>query len=528
MRLLGAVLGLMAAMVTFVFAQQAGIEVGFSHWSLDGNSNKFRQYATPPRSLFLRSIRYTPTFKSLSSDAGQFVLKGLGEDDYRAAGNLDTLFGRARFEFNASRNRFYEPTHFLVGESKREVEEGAFKYLLTNDFALSLRYRMDRQDRIFESPRLPYYQRTRYWDAVAEGKIGDAQLSLGYADWRYFDRTDIRPDTFVKRWNARYLWESNSKFGLEGGIARFSVKQPGRPSADVETLALNADWAISAVTDLSLQLRRDKLDLPVVQNAWVRERRIGVANLTHRWRGWNINLGFRQQESERLRKDQTFVDTPRWRTFEVRLSGRVAPQWRLTLRGSTQHLTHPPTMVTTDPRQLFWDDRRFAQLKLEGGSPLLNGYLILTHRRWDNDIRAVELTTNSLTLGGSWQASKRLNLFAEYAYEAWKAKSEMTQFPTLDNFVPNSRATTIGLSWVIDKRTFLSAAFTEFVTNNDNPLLLRDGNYRGRFLTTSLRYRFPAGYEVALTVAPWRYRDRVVDLMDYDATVVMVSGSARF
>jgi len=185
-------------------------------------------------------------------------------------------------------------------------------------------------------------------------------------------------------------------------------------------------------------------------------------------------------------------------------------------------------MVTTDPRQLFWDNRRFAQLKLEGGSPILNGYLILTHRRWDNDVRAVELTTNAVLLGGTWNARAQLSLFAEYAYEAWRAKSEMAAFPTLDNFVPNSRITTFGLNWAIDRRTFLSAAFTEFVTANDNPLLLRDGNYRGRFLTASLSYRFPAGYEVVLTVSPWRYRDRVVDLMDYEATVVMVSGKARF
>ncbi|MCX7967014.1 MAG: hypothetical protein N3B10_00835 [Armatimonadetes bacterium] len=528
MRLLGVTLGLTLVVATFVFAQQVEVEVGFSNWGLDGNQNKFRQYATPAKSLFLRSIRYTPTFRFPTNDAGQLVLKGLGDDDYRAEGHFDALFGRARFEFNAGRNRFYDATHFLVGESKREVEEGAFKYLLTNDFAFSVRYLMDRQDRIFESPQLPYYQRTRYWDAVAEGRISDSQLSLSYADWRYFDRTDIRPDTTVKRWSVRYLWEPSTILGLEGGISRFSVKQPGRPDADVESLALSADWALSQSADFSLHLRRDKLDLPVVQNAWVRERRLGIANLTYRWSGWNLNFGFRQQETERIRKDQTFVDTPRWRTFEIRLSGRVSPNWRLTLRGSTQHLTHPPTMVTTDPRQLFWDDRRFAQLKLEGGSPVLNGYLVLNHRRWDNDVRAIELTTNSITVGGSWQASKRLNLFAEYAYEAWKAKSEMAEFPTLDNFVPNSRVTTIGLSWMIDKRTFLSAAFNEFVTHNDNPLLLRDGNYRGRFLTANLRYRFPAGYEITLTVAPWRYRDRVVDLMDYDATIVMVSGSARF
>ncbi|MCS7264056.1 MAG: hypothetical protein NZ805_04405 [Armatimonadetes bacterium] len=527
MRLMSAVLVLTVAIVTLGSAQQVEVDVGFNNWGLDGNQSKFQQYATPAKSLFLRSLQLSPSVR-LFGDAAKAVLKGLGEDDYKTESTLDLWFGRARANLDLSRNRFFDASPFTVGQSQREVQESTVKYLLTTDFAFSLRYRMDRQDHLFEAPKLPLYQRTRFWDAIAEGKLGDGQIHLSYADWRYFDRTDIRPDTYVKRWNFRYLWEPATSFGLESAIGRLSIKQPGRPNSDVDFLALSADWSISSSTDFSLHLRRDKLDLPVVQNAWVRERRIGIANLTHRWRGWNLNFGFRQQESERIRKDQTFVDTPRWRTFEVRLSGRIAPNWRLTLRGNTQHLTHPPTMVTTDPRQLFWDDRRSAQLRLEGGSPILNGYLALTHRRWDNDVRAIELTTNSIVIGGSWQASNRLNLFAEYAYEAWRAKSEMTQFPTLDNFVPNSRVTTIGLSWAIDKRTFLSAAFSEFVTHNDNPLLLRDGNYRGRFLTANLRYRFPAGYEITLTVAPWRYRDRVVDLMDYDATIVMVSGSARF
>lgn len=527
MRLAGAVLGLILAMAVLGFGQEVSVEVGFSNWGLDGNQNKFRQYATPAQSVFLKSLRFSPSMR-FPGDAAKFTLKGLGEDDYRVEGGLDLWFGRARANLDISRHRFFDASPSLVGQSQREVQEGTVKYLLTPDFALSLRYRMDRQDHLFEAPKTPLYQRTRFWDAVAEGKVGEGQLHLSYADFRYFDRTDIRPDTAVKRVQARYLWEPSPSLGIEGSFARFSIKQPARPDSDLETLSLSGSWSLGSRTDVSWLLRRDKLDLPVVQNAWVRERRFGFADLTHRWRGWTLRLGFRQQEAERIRKDQTFVDTPRWRTFEARVSGRLLPQIRLTLRGSTQHLTHPPTMVTADPRQLFWDDRRFAQLKLEGGSPALNGYLVLTHRRWDNDVRAVELTTNSVTVGGSWQASRRLNLFAEYAYESWKAKSEMTAFPTLDNFVPNSRVTTVGLNWAVDRRTFLSAAYTEFVTHNDNPLLLRDGNYRGRFLTASLRYRFPAGYEVALTVGPWRYRDRVVDLMDYDATIVMVSGSARF
>lgn len=93
------------------------------------------------------------------------------------------------------------------------------------------------------------------------------------------------------------------------------------------------------------------------------------------------------------------MDVPRWRTLNFRLSGQVRKNWRLTLRGATQHLTHSPTMQVTDPRPLFWDDQRLLQLKLEGGSPTLNGYLTLTHRRWENDARLVELTTNSLVVG---------------------------------------------------------------------------------------------------------------------------------
>ncbi len=504
------------------------LQFGWVNWGLDGNAHKFRQYATPPRSLFLQLFRYTPSLRFPSSDAASLVIKGLGEEDHRSEGNLDLWFGRVRTTVNLSRNRFFDPTFMLVERSQREVQEGSVKYLLTPDFALALQYRMDRQDHLFEAPRLPYHQRTRFWDAVAEGRVGEGQLSMGYADWRYFDRTLVRPNTTIKRWHARYLWEPTDSLGIEGQFARFSIKQPARPDSDVETLALSGDWSLGSGTNLSMLLRRDKLDLPVVQNAWVRERRLGIANLTHGWRGWTLQVGFRQQEAERLRRNQDFVDVPRWRTWEARLSGRLYKNWRLTLLGSTQHLTHAPTMQAADPRALFWDNRRFAQVRIEGGSPVLNGYLLLSHRRWDNDARLIELTTNTLTVGANWQASFRLSLFGEYAYEAWKAKSEMTEFPTLDNFVPNSRVTTLGLTWAIDRRTFLSTSYTEFTTHNDNPLLLRDGNYRGVFWTATLRYRFPAGYDLALTVAPWRYRDRVVDLMDYDATVVMISGSARF
>lgn len=517
---------LISLAVSVAFPQPSEMDIGLGLWSLDGNEHKLRQYATPPKGLFFNLFRYT--LPSPIDRSGWLTFKGTERNDYRTEGNLTLLFGRSQWEMSANRYRFFDPTLTIIPSSTRALREVATKFLLTQNFAIALRYRMDQQDQFFEAPKLPLRQRTRFWDTVAEGKLGDGQISLGYTDFRYFDRTDMRPDTTIRRWHANYLWMPNERMGWEAGFHRFTIQQSFRPNSDGQALAISGDWALSSATDITLLLRRDKWDLPVVQNAQVRERRLAIARFVHRWQGWTLQLGFRQQENERVRKDQSFVDVPRWRAMELRLSGRLASHWRLTLRGDWQRLTHLPTMGTTDPRQLFWDNRRFAQLKLEGGSPTLNGYLILTHRRWDNDVRAVELTTNTVVLGGTWNAGERLSLFAEYAYEAWQAKSEMAAFPTLDNFVPNSRVTTIGLNWAIDRRTFLSAAFTEFVTANDNPLLLRDGNYRGRLLTASLSYRFPAGYEVALTVSPWRYRDRVVDLMDYDATVVMVSGKARF
>lgn len=517
---------LISLAISTAFAQVAEMDVGLGTWSLDGNEHKLRQYATPAKGLLLNPFRYT--LPVLGDRSGWFAFKGSERNDYRAEGNLAFLFGRTQWEMSVSRYRFFDPTPTVLLPSTRAVREGAMKFLLTPDFSVAFRYRMDQQDQFFEAPKLPLRQRTRFWDAVAEGKVGEGRLSLGYTDFRFFDRTDIRPDTAIRRWHANYLWSPDERGGVEVGFHRFTIRQPLRPNSRGESLAVSSDWTLSSATDITLLLRRDKWDLPVVQNAWVRERRLAIAHLVHRWRGWALQVVFRQQENERLRRDQSFVEVPRWRTVEVRLSGRLAPRWRLTLRGGWQHLTHLPTMGTTDPRQLVWDDRQFLQLRLEGGSPSLNGYLALNRRRWENEGRAVRVTTDALTLGGTWQVNARLNLFAEYAYEAWWATRVTAAFPTLDNFFPNSRVTSLGLNWAMDRRNFLSLTFTEFVTANDNPLLLRDGNYKGRFLTGVWRYRFPAGYELALTVAPWRYRDRVVDWMDYEATLVLLSGSARF
>lgn len=503
------------------------LEVGWEDWGLDGNGNRFRQYATPPRGLFLRALRYASPILPRGHQ-GLFSLRAIGEDDYRAEGDAGLFYGTTRLEGYLSNNRFFDATPALVSPNDRTLQEGAIKQFLTRDFSLSVRYRMDEQDQFFEPPRSPQRQRTRYYDAIAAGRLGNGQLHLSLSNWRFFDRSGDLRDTKVDQWQIRYLWEPLQNVGLEGSFARLTVHQPSAPKGRVEILSLTGDLAAGPATDLMLTLRLDKLRFPVVQNASAREQRLAAARVTHRWNRWSAQLGLSEREVERIRGDRAFVDVPRWWTFEGRVTGRLNRQLRLTARGYTQNLRDGPPMITADPRALYFDGRRFAQVKIDGGWPDINGYASWTFHRWENDVRAVALTNNTYTVGGHWQATPVASLFAEWTYEDWRARSEIAEFPFLENFAPSSRLITLGVNWVIDSRTYVALNYTEFTSSNDNPLLLRDGNARGQLFTLNARHQFPSGHEVGLVVAPWTYRDRVVGAMNYDATVVMVTGSARF
>jgi len=185
-------------------------------------------------------------------------------------------------------------------------------------------------------------------------------------------------------------------------------------------------------------------------------------------------------------------------------------------------------MVTQDRRNLLVDGRRFAQIKLDGGKPELNGYLTWTSNTIENSSRDVRVTANLLTLGGNWEAAPALSVFAEFTRENWSGKSEIVDPPTIDAFAPDSAAITLGANWVIDSATYVSANFTNYRTENDNPLQERDGNIRGTFFTLNARRRLASGNEIGLIIAPWYYRDRLRGTMDYDARVIMLTGNARF
>ncbi|MCS7223639.1 MAG: hypothetical protein NZ959_03615 [Armatimonadetes bacterium] len=502
------------------------LSFGWSSWGLSGSDKKFRNYASPPQNLYLglSTILFPPD----GGQTGNLWALGAAEHDFSYGGGATFLYGRLTGRLTVQRNRFFSPTPVLIPLSQRVTRRASVRYLISPDFALSYSYSMDLEDHFFEPPKDSLNQWTRYWDIGAEGKAGPGQLTLAYQHRHYSDRTVVRPNVTVRGWRIAYLLEGGQNLGVEASLARFAITQRGRPDNDVTSLALFGDWIIGSDTDFSVLLRRDSIDLPFIANASVRERRFLSASVRHHLYGWNLLLRATQREAERIRGDRSFVDVPRWRTWEGRLSGRLGRDFRLTLRGSAQHLSHFPVMTARDPRPLFYDGRRSFQARLEGGSPLLSGYFSWALDQYDNDARLLQMRARTLAFGVQYQLSPKASLFGEYAYENWTARSEMAEFPTLDSFLSNSRLTSVGLQWSIDRKTSLSLGISDFATANDNPLLLRNLNTSGSFVTASLTYRFPAGYRVSLIIAPWRYRDRIAGVMNYDTSLVLLTGSAQF
>ncbi len=502
--------------------------VGWANWNLDGNEHKFRQYATPPQGIFLNELRYVPSLHH-DTHTGLISLKGFGEDDFRLDGNLALFNGNTKIEGWLTRNKFFDTTPVVIDPSDRRIQEVAIKQHVAPGFSLSARYRMDEQNQSFDPPSQPLHQRTRYSDVNAEGKVGPGFLSVGFADWRYFDRTQVLPDNTVQRVNLNYLWQAHARLAVEGGYSQYAIwQQNGRPKSTVDTLAFSGDLALASATDMELTFKRDRRDLSVVQNGFLRDVRSGGLTLVHRWPKWSVQLGFQGREAERVRGDQSFVDTPHWFIFNGKLLGRLSKETRLSIKGSTQTLSRVPPAITNDTRSLFFDSKTDVQVKIDAGAEYVSAYVVGAYRRFDNSARGVLIQNKSMVAGGTWQIDPRLNSFIEISFDNWNAVNDVSLFPVIENFAANGRTFVFGLNWATNQRTYMSATVTDSATTNDNPLLLRDGNTSSTYFTLNVHHRLPAGHEVGLIFSPWRYRDRVVSAMSYDTAVIMATASAKF
>lgn len=499
-------------------------ELGYGVWDLSGNRSKFRQYATVPSGFFLSDLRYVPLLKPASENAF-FDVKGLGQDDYRAETRLNWGYGTTQVSGFLSRFQFMDPLPNPVSPDSRHIEGITAKQDIARDFALSLQYRNDAQVNNYDVPYSNLNQDTQYMGAAATGKLGHGFATLDFSNLFFKDYTGTLQDTTTQTTGLSYLWTPSDAIDIEAAFSHVAILQQAQ--SHVDTMSLTGDFALGSATELNFGLQQRNLSLPTVQSAYVRSQGLGTVSLFEHWKSWRAQVGFRLQNDQRVNGDQNYVDVPKWSTMEARVSGKLPFGWRLNVRGYMQTLFNPPSAITDDPASLYWNSQNYLQARLEGGITNVDYYLIYTYQIDRNSARGSVVQTNQYTAGSIWQISQAISLFGEFHHESWSGSTGMDAAPTLDSFLPDSTTGMLELTWNL-RRLFLSASFTGFGESNANPLLLQNGNASGRFFSFNGHYRFPHGYELGLSVTPWYYRDNVASALNYDAAVVMVTGSARF
>lgn len=502
-------------------------EFGWGDWNLRGNDAFFRRYGTPARGFFVRDFSHLMTNDSASYRASWDV-RGLPQTDHWMNGTILLNYGRTTAQLWSTKSEFTDSTPFPLPTSEQKAIETLVKQRLSPDTAVTLRYSMEQKERFLEAPRPERNQRTRYLDIHAQGAIAGGQGGVGYTDFRYWDRTDRQPDVQVQRWTAHYDRNLTPSIDAGGSYTHSRITQTGAPNGSVETYQVGAGWQMSERTDLSFAFRHDKIETPVVRNSFVRERMTAGGRLVHRLGDWTANVAYTHREAERVRADRSFVDVPIWDKTDVRLTGKVLGDLRVSLRGTYEHLRGRPMMVMADTRSTYWDDSRLFQLKLDKTADRYGAYGSVTLRSQRNALRDVDVKTTALNLGGTFDAAPGLSLFGEVSSEKADATGQGVENRNFDAFFPSSRVVTLGASYELKPDISLTATYSQIGTDNVNPMFERGGNYKGRFLTLGLVHRTKQGNEFGLLFAPWHYEDKTDASINYATTVIALTGKVKF
>lgn len=499
-------------------------DFGWWDWNLRGNESVFRRYATPPHGFAIRK------WNALSLNAGgtdyiRFQFSGAPYQDYNARVDAVGFFGNTLLEAKLSDANFKETTPLPIEVSDRKNFEGYFRQKIGFVGKVTIRYQVDNQNHFSEPPAPDLIQRHHLFDASLFNPLAGGQIGLSFTDWTYRDKTEVLPGIESKQFSINYNRMFSETLGLEGSFSHSEITHPGGADNELTILSLGGNWDMGPSTGLVFSIRHDELDLPEVQNARVRERFSAIAKFIHQWNNWSLNLGVKHIEEERLRADQSFVDVPIWNSADVRLTGKLGNGFRLTARGFFTKLKSQPKFFTDDDRPLYWDARAFGQAKLDKVGENYVAYLIWTHKFLKNEARFVDNETNAFTLGGNWDINENVSAFVEFVREFSRVSGDnsIPNSGTIDQYFPGSRTVSAGINWMAEQGLYLSATYNEFVTDNDNPLMLRDGNVTGKFLNFSFRYVVPTGNEISVSFSPWQYEDAVLNQMNYRASVFTIS-----
>jgi hypothetical protein len=500
---------------------------GWSNWAIGGNGHKFRQYATPPEGLFLRKLSLSGNFGA-ANDA-RFVAKAPGQDDYRLTGQVRLNGGTTRLIASDARNAFFDPSPADLDPSRRRMTEVFAWQKLGENFAISFRNRVDRLDKNFEPGFDPLRQRTTISNVAARGSLWHKGfVELSFTDSRYADLTGVLPDTKLQRMSAGVMQQFGDNLALSGSYARSFIRQSGVTNK-IDEWNFGGNLLLGHNTNLLLDYRNERLTLPSVLIAYDRSRQMARGRLVHRLgNGWTSQLAYTQLALERLWNDHSFVDVPRFHTFDLQVSGRLSRTARLSAKLSRQTLQGAAEMQIPDTRALYWTSRWYAQVKFNARNSIANLYAVFDWHQNRNAVREVTVERQGLLVGAEWELKPELELYAEISNNLWSGRTSDPLSPDLNDFFPDAVTFTSGMNWTVNARTWLTANYTFFNSEDANTTGAADTSVWGGFFTGSLRYRAGKDTEFGITLAPWHFVDTTIGSTGYSTGLIQVNGRVRF
>jgi hypothetical protein len=497
-------------------------------YDFSGNRQVFRRYASGPGNFSIRELRlFSPNTEE--HPWARFTMRGsLWED---SASEAYLIFGGGKFTARGHFNKydFSEASPFVLEDSNERWWDAMLTYAITPKIGAFFNYDAGDHFNRLESPNYPYSFRTKAFSGGLQGEILGANAAVTYVDRRYYDRMGMVPDSIQKQILAQVGIPIGDSFNIGAAYADVRIELNNGSDNKIRNWALNADWEIGPDTTLLFDARRTDYDLTQVLNAYVQEEFVTGGRLVHHFPGASFQFGYKRREAERLRRDQSFVDVPKWDIFDGRISARLGKALRLTAKGSFEHMRDGATMqMDEDSRALYWDDRVKGEVKLDLGGEKLSGYAVYRYRFTQNDDRATEITNHNWTVGASYAFTDQMSAWMEIANDTFEVEGFGEDGLFLDDFFPSSVSVAFGFDWAITPRDSFGLALNHYYMRNANPLRLPDGNIRGTEITGVYRREINADSSFDITVAPWRYRDRLFEQMDYRATVLGVNYTVKF
>lgn len=491
-------------------------EITLGYTSFRHGTSALRQYARPTQGLSLHELRL---FGPQTETTPFYVLsyRGMPEQDNVLEGTV--ILNRGHTIVRGSREQYQYDV--LDWRPRERSSEDNTQFTVDHSFAPGfggfLSYRANERNDRYSAPRDAERTRTRTVAAGIGGSLLGGNANVAVVDRRITDDSRLQPNSLQRRVEASYARDFGSSISLEGSASLARIEQAGLRSSDVRSYAFAGFADLGPTTGLHFNFGRQDLDLNNVENAHVRKRLVSGVRLIQRLPGWNLQLGFKHKESERIRTDQSFVDVPKSNEYEGRLSGRFG-QARVTVRGSWEDLRATAVMNTSDTRQLLWDDRATFQAKVDGGGELFSAYGSYTYRFQQNKQRGVEIGWQNLVVGGSYVLNSSLNGYAELAADNFNVTGGSETGQSLDFYFPNARSASVGINWAKDANLSASAGLNYY----------ESGDVKGTQLTLSLKRQLSADHSLELVVAPWRQEDRLYNLTGYKTTFLMARYTVRF